>query len=123
MFERGKFESHSGIQLNWKIECDGLTDADLEALAEAVSSRIIFKEVIGIPRGGLRFAEALKQYRSPVARPTLIVDDVLTTGRSMNELRKSVSGPSTGVVIFARGPGPIPAWIFPIFSLATWICP
>jgi hypothetical protein len=112
LFRMGAFTSHSGIRLQWKIDCDALTDADLHALAFVLSQRLAFSSVVGIPRGGLRLAAALEPFVT--TGPTLIVDDVLTTGRSMDEMRKQHPG-SIGAVIFARGR--CPHWIFPIFSL------
>jgi hypothetical protein len=32
MFKSKPFISHSGLQLDWKIDCDSLTEADLEHL-------------------------------------------------------------------------------------------
>ena len=37
LFQLGKFTSHAGKELNWKIECDALTDADWECLAEMIA--------------------------------------------------------------------------------------
>jgi orotate phosphoribosyltransferase len=46
----------------------------------------------------------------------LIVDDVLTTGKSMEEMRKKHSNVLTiGVVLFARGK--CPKWVEPIFNM------
>ena len=120
LFNRGSFQSHSGLELTWKIECDSLPDSDLEALAELVGKKLKFDRVIGVPRGGLRFAQALRPY-SVAGGPTLLVDDVLTTGRSMTELRGTIDGPVIGVVIFARGS--VPLWVTPIFELARQLCP
>ena len=110
MFERKDFISHAGKPLHWKIECDELSDEDLETLAYVVSRRIQFSSVVGIPRGGVRFADALKKYVSE-SGPRLLVDDVLTTGLSMDTERKYGD---VGVVIFSRGL--CPSWIIPIFQ-------
>jgi len=74
-----------------------------------VADKLKFGAVEGVPSGGLRFAEALRQYQS--AGPLLIADDVLTTGASM-ELHRA-GRDALGVVIFARGP--CPAWVAPKF--------
>jgi orotate phosphoribosyltransferase len=116
LFVDGKFVSHSGIALPFKIDCDALTDDDLDCLARryAASKSMkgwIFGEVVGVPRGGLRFAEALRRYvrtdGNIVWRSNLIVDDVLTTGGSMWEFwRQRYPGTWSGirgVVIFDRG--------------------
>lgn len=114
MINLGKFTSHAGIELDWKIECDDLSEADIEALAYLVSTRVRgFSSVVGVPTGGFRLAVALEKYVNPEFNITLIVDDVLTTGRSMNEMRDAVPGASFGVVIFSRGR--VPDWITPIF--------
>ena len=119
------FCSHSGISLPWKIDADALTNDDLGALAKLVADRIGFWRVVGIPRGGLRFAEALEPYvRWIGSKPTvLIVDDVLTTGKSMENAKLQFGEyfNVTGVVIFARTV--CPHWVQPIFSLAPWMQP
>ncbi len=117
LFKRGNFTAHSGVTLPWKIECDALTDEDWECVA-TMAGNIIgpFMKVEGVPRGGLKFAEALrKKGNSKVvgAIPLIIVDDVLTTGDSMNRHKGRLW--AKGVVLFARGP--CPEWITPIW---TW---
>jgi hypothetical protein len=111
MFVRKEFISHSGIQLQWKIEADALTDEDLATLSWVVTQQLCFGSVVGIPMGGLRFAEALKPYAAKGSR--LLVDDVLTTGNSMKTAYREGD---IGLVIFARGP--CPAWVKPIFTLS-----
>lgn len=64
-----------------------------------------------MPRGGLRLAEALKLYVTEGA--LLIVDDVLTTGASMEEFRNGRE--ALGAVIFARGH--CPSWVVPLFQM------
>jgi hypothetical protein len=109
LFEKKKFRSHAGIWLDSKIECDALSDKSIETLAFLISKRCRFKDVYGIPRGGLRLARALKKYRS-TRGVVLIVDDVFTTGMSMREARRKLREKNTlGFVIFARGRRP--AWI------------
>lgn len=126
LFVRQDFTSHSGVQLNWKIECDALTKEELDALAQMVSHNIHYKKAYGVPRGGLLFAEYLNKYADCESTQYLIVDDVLTTGASMIEMREKLN-PSgdlelqnnlIGVVIFARmNPSP---WIRPIFTLGGY---
>ena len=68
----------------------------------------------------MKLARALEQYRDPNGDIPMIVDDVLTTGGSMEKARKvcerNPSLPkSVGVVMFARvRPA---AWIKPIWQL------
>lgn len=113
LFRRGDFKLHSGDMSRFKIDCDALTDEDITCLAEMIGTGFSFSRVIGIPRGGLRLAEALLPYCDDGdGFGTLIVDDVLTTGRSMREAY--IPG-AFGVVIFARGW--CDPWITPIFQM------
>lgn len=122
LFEKVNFTSHSGKQLDWKIECDALTDEDWECIAYIISKRFKFGRIRGIPNGGLKLASALEKYCDEIACKTviLIVDDVLTTGSSMEEVRneeiKNIKGVRIieGIVLFARGK--CPDWITPIFQ-------
>lgn len=125
LFSPTPFRSHSGLDLSWKIDCDALSDVDLVTLAKVVAERMTFCKVVGVPRGGLRFATVLSCYCSgPDGGTLLIVADVLTTGGSMQRERKLHSSfgafkEIVGVVIFARGP--CPDWVQPIFTLASWM--
>jgi orotate phosphoribosyltransferase len=121
------FVAHSGATLPFKIDCDGLTDDDITALAAIVGSKLSFSRVYGVPYGGERLAAALWRYSrfEGDAPSILIVDDVLTTGKSMLEARQRYPGSSvTGLVIFSRidlAADPALSWIRPIFTLAPWI--
>lgn len=118
MFVKGNVILNSGEESFFKIECDHLTDEDIETLALIISDRLWFSSVVGVPRGGERLASALRKYEfwsQDDKLPTLIVDDVLTTGRSMEEFRNKVPGDTIGVVIFARGK--CPDWIRPVFKM------
>lgn len=100
LFQLGKFVSHAGNKLEWKIECDALTDDDWECLAKMISDRIMFKSVVGIPRGGNKLAAALQKYCEPDRICyRLVVDDVWTTGTSMREFMQP---DDFGYVVFAR---------------------
>ena len=113
LFRYGPFMLSSGCISLWKIECDALTPEDWQGLAHmALDILPPFGEVIGIPRGGIPFAEALKPYWTPFA-PRLVVDDVLTTG---NSLRSLLRPGDLSLVVFARpnAPKDIPA----IFRMA-----
>lgn len=117
LFEQGDFTLHSGGKSKYRINCDVLTDSDLEMVAQVLTDRLPpFSEVHGIPRGGLRLAEIMKQHMMANAPNIVIVDDVWTTGRSMVELREAMQANVDlgvcvyGAVIFQRGIGQIPAW-------------
>ena len=100
IFIREDFISHAGLPLTWKVECDALTDKDYEALAKIVSEKMTFRDVKGIPRGGIPFEKALKLYcTNNDSDPLLICDDVYTTGTSMREVYEDGA---IGVVVFAR---------------------
>lgn len=127
LFQTGNFKLNSGKESSWKIECDSLTDDDIAALAEMIRQMVgPFNAVIGVPRGGLRLASALRPFASGFF-PCLIVDDVLTTGGSMERTKKEYARtyghltPVNGAVIFARGP--CPSWIKPLFQMPSslWV--
>lgn len=120
LFKFGWFASHSGFQLPWKIDCeDGLGDGDWDSLAKIIAWKFAFRSVYGIPKGGERLARALDRYCEP-GYPVLIVDDVLTTGRSFIDARARLGNPTDciGVVVFARGK--CPNWVWPILTVNEW---
>ena len=39
LFQLGNFVSHAGNELEWKIECDALTDEDIETFAYLISKK------------------------------------------------------------------------------------
>ena len=101
LFQLGKFVSHAGNELEWKIECDALTDDDWECLAKMIADRCghAFGSVYGIPRGGSKLGAALEKYCNPDSKIRLVVDDVYTTGKSMRDV---MTGTDIGFVVFAR---------------------
>ena len=121
LFQLGDFALHTGtVTSRWKIECDALTTADWETLAELIAGRVEFRRVVGIPEGGMKLERALRTHEQ-VSRPDLpilIVDDVLTTGASMEDRRQAVGRrDAVGAVVFARGP--CPDWVYPLFQMAN----
>ena len=113
------FKLHSGGTSNLLIDCNALTDEDWNTLAHLIYENLPqhFRKVIGVPRGGLKLAEALKSYRFPnPEHPILIVDDVLTTGSSMEKVRVELREVCIGAVVFARGE--CPPWITPLWLWA-----
>ena len=143
LFQYGEFKASSGEMLGWKIEVDALTDGAIKALAQLIVKRYQFDHAYSVPRGGDRLAASIvavynhsfyvsvngKKLATPRTRPVydrvLLVDDVLTTGRSMDDMRdiyRDHLGPGIeiqGVVIFNRNPGLMPWWIDSIFNLST----
>jgi hypothetical protein len=99
LFQWGRFTSHAGKELDWKIECDALNREDWECLAAMIDDRCEFGSVYGIPRGGVALANALEKYRTPGNPIRLVVDDVYTTGKSMRDV---MVGDDIGFVVFAR---------------------
>jgi orotate phosphoribosyltransferase len=122
LFEKKSFIMHSGEKSDFKIECDTLTSEDIETLAYLISRRFEFNGVYGIPTGGVKIANALKKYTNKKAIDYLIVDDVITTGNSMEEAADKFKyrEPIIGVVLFARNRYPISRWIYPMFSMSKW---
>jgi hypothetical protein len=126
LFRTGDFTLSSGARSDFKLDCDALADADLDCLA-ALIRRLVgpFRDVEGIPRGGLRLAEALRPLRG-LGGPYLLADDVLTTGKSLEAVRaarvkswpwgppNAPAPPIAGAVIFARGP--LPPWVKAVFQ-------
>jgi orotate phosphoribosyltransferase-like protein len=127
LFELKDFRSHSGFSLSFKIECDALGDEDLATLARIIVVHMMTKKdmrfgrVVGIPKGGLRLAAELEKYvTADRSGPVLIVDDVLTTGESMENTRRQIwadfpGSEVVGVVLFARVR--CPDWVTPVFQL------
>lgn len=122
LFQTGVFALHSGERSSFKIDCDALTDGELTTLAGLLVPRLPpYYAVEGVPRGGLRLAPIMREHRSGnPTDPVLIVDDVYTTGASMEEQRGDRW--AIGAVLFARRPVTHP-WIMPLWSLASVAAP
>lgn len=113
LFRNGSFVTHSGLTLGWKIDCDALTDDDIECLAHVAFNMLenigftdrFPMKYIGVPSGGIRLAEALNRHYGADGGEPFIVDDVLTTGSSMMRSMEQ-HGATRGLVIFARKPTP-----------------
>ena len=87
LFEVGDFTSHAGLPLAWKIECDAIRPEWWDGLARMIMDYQTepFSKVVGIPRGGMALAHAMKKYVTPGDHPWMVVDDVYTTGTSFRE--------------------------------------
>jgi hypothetical protein len=117
LFVRRDFVSHGGLALSWKVECDALTSSDWLTLASIVAGwGLRFGHVVGVPQGGLRFADALRPHVTAGVETTLIADDVLTTGGSMEGTRCGVAD-CIGVVAFARVTPP--PWVRAVWQMGT----
>lgn len=118
LFDVGDFTLSSGAPSAWLIDVDALTDTDLAAAADWLSTYLTsFDHVEAVPRGGMRFASHLAQHAAPGARRTLIVDDVFTTGASL-ERHRNGRGRCIGAVLFARGKmSPDFDWVTALWSL------
>lgn len=109
------------------IDCDALTDDDLDTLAKLVSDNVYYDSVIGIPKSGERFAEKLEQYTNEISfshggLPTvLIVDEVVTTGKSFQDVIPTIPYAHSRIICLAifstSNPKKIPSWINCLFQL------
>jgi len=121
LFLRGTFVFNSGVEGDWKIECDALTEEDWQTLAMLISRRVgSFSDVEGVPRGGLKLARYLTAYMTPHVGPLLIVDDVCTTGGSLERQRAGRLHGENGIlgfVVFNRGT--LPIWCSALFTLGN----
>ena len=120
LFIEEDFTGHSGGQLHWKIEMDALDGAEWKCIARMIMEHETrpFQAAIGIPRGGLTLSTYLNEYSTQNPEdPYLIVDDVLTTGGSMDEFKEEhfKDKKVVGWVVFARRK---PAdWINALFQM------
>ena len=124
LFQEIDFVGHSGDNLHWKIECDALSDSDWKCLAFMISEHEPrpFQAAIGIPRGGVKLGIYLNEYSTQNPKhPYLICDDVLTTGRSMNEYKDKYFSKYDcfGWVIWNRGKFENIDWVKSLFTMHT----
>lgn len=126
LFEHGSFLLHSGATSDWRINCDDLTDTDIGVLAKLAATTVGDFHYVVCPESHTgsaapKLRDALRKYANP--RPDgqpvmLIVDDVCTTGNSMNEVlthHGRYYRATKGLVLFARGK--CPDWITPLFQM------
>lgn len=101
------------------FNCDYLSDVDIEALAIIIGPKLQpFKEVREITHKGTRLARALSKFAKPEHPWILLVNDVLTSDKSMNEAKEKIEAPVIGLVIFARTTPP--RWISSVFTLSEY---
>jgi orotate phosphoribosyltransferase len=124
LFQAGDFTLRSGKKSAYKIECDALTPDDWAGIAAAVmEERLIdvpFSDVVGVPRGGVPFAAAMRRYVTPGVRTLLICEDVVTTGGSierykLEQVKQWEWDAIRGLCFVARGK--CPDWIAPLLQM------
>ena len=120
LFQKVDFKSHAGLDLSWKIEMDALSDNEWKCIAHMIIELSQpFQAAIGIPRGGLKLSGYLNDYGSTQKEsdPYLIVDDVMTTGGSMEVFKKEHFNDKyvIGWVVFARSK--VPIWCDALFRM------
>ena len=123
LFSLTNFKSHSGLNLNWRIECDALSDDEWFTISKMIMELTPpFSKALGIPRGGVKLAKLLNEAATGNEKdPICIVDDVLTTGKSMEEFLSSYSRNrdipfmAIGWVVFARVR--TPEWVTALFQM------
>ena len=124
LFKSGDFKSHSGLDLSWKIEMDALSDPEWFTIKKMIMEYSPpFREAVGIPEGGVKLGGLLNEHATGDEKdPVCIVDDVLTTGESMDYFlsqyqrnRRLMPFMAIGWVVFARGP--CPHWVSALFQM------
>ncbi len=123
LFIKKRFKMHAGGMSDFKLECDALTEKDYDTLAFLISRKISFKKAYGVPSGGLIFAEKLNQYKDENSNNILIAEDVVTTGKSMEDFKQKLIKEDAsltnanifGITAFSRGP--LPFWVRSVFNL------
>ena len=122
LFQSIDFKSHSGLDLSWKIEMDALSDPEWFTVKKMIMELTPpFKEAVGIPQGGTKLGDLLNEHGTGKEEdPICIVDDVLTTGESMEYFLTQYQRnrrPLTviGWVVFARGQ--CPGWVTSLFQM------
>ena len=122
LFQSQNFKSHSGLDLNWKIECEALSDPEWFTISKMIMEVTPpFREVVGIPRGGVKLAALLNEFATDNEKdPICIVDDVLTTGKSMEDFlsqhhQRKLWPVAIGWVVFARIQ--TPDWVQALFQM------
>ena len=125
LFVEEDFKSHAGLDLHWKIEMDALDEAEWKCIARMIMEyqKEPFQAAIGIPRGGLKLSGYLNKYSTQNPKdPYLVIDDVLTTGGSMEEFKEEhfKNKKVVGWVVFSRkNPA---SWIKTLFQMPKkWV--
>ena len=124
LFQSVNFKSHSGLNLTWKIEMDALSEQDWFTIKKMIMEITPpFREAVGIPRGGVKLGDLLNEHATgKEGYPICIVDDVLTTGGSMEYFltqyqRNRRPFTAIGWVVFARTQ--CPPWVKALFQMPS----
>lgn len=138
IFKNQRVHKADGRVLPFVIDCDDMTDAELGIFAKMIIDRYPdFADVIhpNSHYGSVapRLAKAICELRPAIpyeqAKYVLVVDDVVTTGASMEKCKQDheASKPLAaspwgyvGVSIFSHGHS-IPQWIHPIFAIGDFL--
>ncbi len=121
LLQSGDFKLASGQHSEFKIECDALTKEVWSTAAYLLAQQMpIFDYVYWVPTGGERFADHFYKFSNfdYSKAKILIVDDVWTTGGSVNRFIKDNDFDYEMVicaVLFARGE--TPDWVYPLFTM------
>ena len=122
LFQSIDFKSHSGLNLSWRIEMDALSDPEWFTVKKMIMEITPpFKEAVGIPTGGTKLGDLLNEHGTGKEEdPICIVDDVLTTGESMEYFltqyqRNRKPFTAIGWVVFARSQ--CPGWVTALFQM------
>jgi hypothetical protein len=122
LFQSIDFKSHSGLNLSWRIEMDALSDPEWFTVKKMIMEITPpFKEAVGIPQGGTKLGDLLNEHGTGKDEdPICIVDDVLTTGESMEYFltqyqRNRKPFTAIGWVVFARSQ--CPGWVTALFQM------
>ena len=122
LFKSINFKSHSGLNLSWKIECEALSASEWATISKMIMEVTPpFQRALGIPKGGVKLGELLNEHATGNEKdPICIVDDVLTTGESMEYFlsqygRNRSPFTAIGWVVFARVQ--TPDWVQALFQM------
>lgn len=109
LFQRGDVTLNSGLTTHFKIECDALTEEDWDTIGFLLADQVYtYREVHGVPRGGLPLAKSMERWVQPDGATILVVDDVWMTGGSvLRFIDEHPEWPREDIhiaVAFVRGP-------------------